>query len=315
MATRPLSVTIPFTTFSPVRPTLDEVLSNTAPHPYTLSAFMAYLSQNHCLETLEFTMEAKRYGESYRSVSRMLEESPVITDCLQSRHLRMLWDRLLGAYIIPDSPREINLPGEVRDSLIAEATSHRAPTPDRLDPAVQRMHDLMEESIFMHFLNSHTSTGNFTPAAGRSPYLDADESRSWTNTSTDDIASQSTSPQEPGISPQSSMIDFASHRPSHAQGRSSRGRSGILMKIGPRGSSGDLTSTGYSDDLGSMDSSSQAGDLMTPPTTPPSSDLSISPRTRSEKTFKKMTLKLGFKKKQGNGGSSRDQRSPTRDAF
>ena len=50
---------------SPNRPTLDEVLNNTAPQPYTLAAYTAFLSQQHCLETLEFVTEARRYTEKY----------------------------------------------------------------------------------------------------------------------------------------------------------------------------------------------------------------------------------------------------------
>jgi hypothetical protein len=63
-----------------MRPTLDEVLANTAPAPYTLSAFMAYLSQNHCLETLEFTLDAKRYREAYEDLSRQLGQFPIAAD-------------------------------------------------------------------------------------------------------------------------------------------------------------------------------------------------------------------------------------------
>src|SRR4051794_20383280 len=58
---RPLSVAIPPGSYRPRRPTLAEVLANAAPPPWTLSAFTGYLSQNHCLETLEFTLDANRY--------------------------------------------------------------------------------------------------------------------------------------------------------------------------------------------------------------------------------------------------------------
>ena len=61
---RPLSLSISGP-YCPRRPTLQEVLDNTAPPPWTLSAFTAYLSQNHCLETLEFTMDSQRYKMHY----------------------------------------------------------------------------------------------------------------------------------------------------------------------------------------------------------------------------------------------------------
>ncbi|KAK6376083.1 hypothetical protein LTS17_007334 [Exophiala oligosperma] len=103
---------------SPGRPTLEDVLNNTAPSPYTLAAFTAFLSQQHCLETLEFTTEAKKYGEK------------------------------------PGSPREINLPAEERDALVRQRCEVRPPLPEKLDPAVRRMFDLMSESIFIPFCNS-----------------------------------------------------------------------------------------------------------------------------------------------------------------
>jgi hypothetical protein len=37
------------------------MLANAAPSPWTLGAFMQYLSENHCLEVLEFTTDASRY--------------------------------------------------------------------------------------------------------------------------------------------------------------------------------------------------------------------------------------------------------------
>ncbi|KAJ5184662.1 Regulator of G protein signaling superfamily [Penicillium cf. griseofulvum] len=114
---RPVSLAISSGAFS-MRPTLDEVLANIAPPPYTLSAFMAYLSQNHCLETLEFTMEANRYRDSYYALAERLGHDTMESDCPETQHLRMLWKRLLTAYIFPGSPREINLSSEVRDALL-----------------------------------------------------------------------------------------------------------------------------------------------------------------------------------------------------
>ncbi|KAJ5385261.1 Regulator of G protein signaling superfamily [Penicillium concentricum] len=114
---RPVSLAISSGAFS-MRPTLDEVLANIAPPPYTLSAFMAYLSQNHCLETLEFTMEANRYRDSYYALAERLGHAAMESECPETQHLRMLWKRLLAAYIFPGSPREINLSSEVRDALL-----------------------------------------------------------------------------------------------------------------------------------------------------------------------------------------------------
>lgn len=145
---------------STYRPTLDEVLTNTAPPPYTLSAFMAYLSQNHCLETLEFTLEANRYRETYDSFVNRLGESKVTTDASGHQRLFMLWQLLLTAYVLPGAPREINLSVDVRDSLLRHRDISTPPLPETLDLALKSVHDLMEDSIFFSFLNNHSASSS-----------------------------------------------------------------------------------------------------------------------------------------------------------
>lgn len=312
---------IPTGAFCPIRPTLDDVLANTAPPPYTLSAFMAYLSQNHCLETLEFTMEAKRYGETYHAVSHQLGEYPVRSDCPQTQHLCMLWHRLLSAYIHPGSPREINLSSGVRDDLLEHADSITPPTPEVLDSAVTRMHDLMEESIFIPFLNSHSSSAHIS-SQSCPMYGDSNEYCRFSNSSVDDL------PRVAGrgrrLSPRPSVLEFASPR-SPASGHHHHGRPNLnvvaaLAKTHSRVSAHHSPSSGESgsgsaslaEDSGSSNTSSPiAGEPMTPPMTPPSSDFSPghTPK-RADNPWKKMGLKLGFKKRSGGSGSHRDYRMP-----
>ncbi|KAF2461465.1 RGS domain-containing protein, partial [Lineolata rhizophorae] len=155
---RPLTVRIPTTTmqtsgpFCPRKPSLADILANTAPPPWTLTAFMAYLSQNHCLETLEFTMDASRYRKHYmKMVSRGGPTTPSADDVT---YVRMLWQRLLDAYIAPNGPREVNLPSDVRDSILAQADAQMPPHPSTLDPAVHKVYELMEESVLVPFINS-----------------------------------------------------------------------------------------------------------------------------------------------------------------
>lgn len=275
MGSRPLSIVIPSG-----RPTLDEVLSNTAPFPFTLGAFMAYLSQNHCLETLEFTMEAKRYRESYRSAP--------------SQQLITLWRRLISAYVEPGAPREINLSSDVRDALLAHANATKPPRPEVLDVAVRIMHDLMEESIFIHFLNSQ-SFGAQVPPPMNNPYAEERPRRL-----------RRTSPRGKRTSSTGSREETVLNR------MSGSARIAALVKttshLSEYSSSGDSGSPIFTDDSGSPIAGSPTGEnLMTPPTTPPGSEHGYSPRNRSEHTWKKMGAKLGFKKRPGSS-SSRDER-------
>lgn len=107
---KPLTVSIPKSIASQCsrRPNLSEILANTAPPPWTLSSFMAFLSQNHCLENLEFTMDASRYRKHY---SKMVNRhpgkqiSPLSDECA---YVLMLWRRLIDAYIRESGPREVS---------------------------------------------------------------------------------------------------------------------------------------------------------------------------------------------------------------
>ncbi|KAJ5343473.1 hypothetical protein N7541_008019 [Penicillium brevicompactum] len=134
--------------------TLDEVLNNTAPPPYTLSAFIEYLSQNHCLETLEFILEAKRYREGYKSLVESAEKSIETINSSASINLSKLYQLLLATYILPGAAREVNLSVNVRDALLRHKDMSTPPLPETLEPAVKSIHNLMEDSIFVSFLNS-----------------------------------------------------------------------------------------------------------------------------------------------------------------
>jgi hypothetical protein len=320
LPSRPLSVAIPSGPYYPRRPTLQEVLANSAPTPWTLSAFTAYLSQNHCLETLEFTMDASRYKKHY---SELLQDSPDIPISSEScEYVKMLWQKLIDAYIAPNGPREVNLPSDVRDRLMALPFSPFPPLPAELDPAVKIIYELMEESVLVPFLNSVAS-------------LRGSESCTTPWTSTDDLATmrrsydeRSASPAQARTgrdrsppstqevsSPQSGSTSRQSHHShlSAALGRSTGARLSAYLSHHPSGSSGSETQEATLTDDTASSPSNSALEPMTPPTTPPTSDVGfqrISPGTspknsRGENGWKKMSARLGWKKsKSGHGPSS-----------
>lgn len=163
-AARPLSVAIPksFAAMGPYcvrRPNLSEILANESSPPWTLSAFMAYLSQNHCLETLEFTMDASRYGKHYAKMAGRIPGGVMMPSSEEAVYLKMLWQRLMDAYIAPNGPREVNLPAELRNELLSLVDALGGPpAPNTLDNAVQHIYTLMEESVLLPFLNSYGQT-------------------------------------------------------------------------------------------------------------------------------------------------------------
>lgn len=183
-ASRPLSVAIPqmgaHGPYCPRRPNLREILANTSPPPWTLAAFMAYLSNNHCLETLEFTMDAGRYKKHY---AKMMSRAPEggIPPTKDREYVQALWQRLVEAYIQPNGSREVNLPSDVRDPITRLRPATLPPAPETLDPAVAKIYELMEESVLVPFLNSvYPQTAH--PTISTCPYDTSDENVSLSRT-------------------------------------------------------------------------------------------------------------------------------------
>ncbi|KAI9801289.1 MAG: hypothetical protein M1833_002859 [Piccolia ochrophora] len=295
---RPLSVAIPDAPYSPPRPTLAEVLSNTSPAPYTLTAFMAFLSQNHCLETLEFTMDASRYHKHYDQAAASGNDGVGGRD-----YVKMLWQRLLSAYIVPNGPREVNLPSAVRDHLLALPNTDIPPSPTLLEPAVKIVYDLMDESAFVPFLNSVSVRRDAHSYPLPSKGSEDDVSMSGSPVEGHHQAKSSrrqSSPPRPLEMLSSSLPSVSGHqsRPSRTSNLTvglSRG-----AKLSPHVSSSSAGSgDNLTDDSGSV--SSPTREPMTPPNTPPTSDVSGSPRARNDNTWKKMTGKLGWKKRSTGG--------------
>lgn len=280
-----------FELYAPRRPTLPDVLSNSAPPPWTLSAFTAYLSQNHCLENLEFTMDAERYREKHEALTTQLAGMPHVPEVEELKYVRMLWNRLLDAYIVPDGPREINIPSNVRDQLLSLPNHNMPPAPESLHAAVKIVYKLMEEGILISFLNE-------APSQPRAPrpqvkphslqgYM---RKRGGSDSSTEKKSSRSksrrrVSPSSPADAPFSSSDPTGRLTPAINILKSNRAPSHTSSGSGDPGM--------VTDDSTGVDS--PARDPLTPPHTPPSSDFGGgSPKQRSDLTWKKM---LGWTKK------------------
>ncbi|MCJ1303754.1 hypothetical protein MMC08_006564 [Hypocenomyce scalaris] len=314
---RPLSVATshqqPSGPYCPRRPTLQDVLSNTAPPPWTLSAFTAYLSQNHCLETLEFTMDAERYQLKYDKLAEQMAGMPMSRDMEECEYVRMLWQRLLDAYIVPDGPREVNLPSNVRDRLLSIPNHTAPPPPDALDDAVKIIYELMDESVLVPFLNevsSHRGARSYN-----STWDDSDENVHMHGSLDERRSIRRSTSSKRRRSPSSSSLDNSAMLPLGGSTARPSTTSNLTVGLG-RGRHSNFSTAGadagLTDDSG-ISSSPGKDSPMTPPTTPPSSDFSgSSPRSRSDVTWRKMTGmtgRLGWKKKSSSG--MRDSRFPT----
>jgi hypothetical protein len=282
-SSRPTSMAIPRTS-SPISksPSLSEILNNTATPPWTLSAFTAYLSQNHCLETLEFLMEAERYRTVHNQLStRAIRSLP------EDETLCTVWQRLMQTYIMPYSPREVNVSAPVRDRLLRlHCSSSYITDPSELDEATGIVRELMGDSVLVPFLESVAPS-----AVVESSYdvsQEARRSRSRLRIPKDLMSSSDDASQ----SPKTSFLPMLG-----------LGRSSLAASRSTSGSAFDSTDADLVTDDSSSPNSTPGHEPMTPPTTPPSSEFtfSASPNTIQRaitgSSWKKMGARLGLSRR------------------
>lgn len=251
---RPSSIAINRICSTQRRPNLQDILSGTSAPPFTLSAFMAYLSQNHCLETLEFTLDSQRYATHYKSLAERNPLTPISPTNPDYEYVRMLWQKLMDAYIAPNGPREVNLPSDVRDRLLKLPCVDTPPNAVELEPAVKIIYELMDESVLVPFVYSvapvqmadgRTSpqlshshlTAALRPASTRISTLFSSSSTSSDDST--DSASPPGSSLDPITPPDTPSLPSPSSSPHtlRMEGRSWKAMSAKLWKKSSRGSS------------------------------------------------------------------------------
>lgn len=307
------------------RPTLDDVLTNRAPSPYTLAAYTAFLSQQHCLETLEFVTEAKNYTAKYEEFSAASDEA-LTTESSEGFELMQEWTRIMDVYLKPGAPREINLPAEERDDLIDEPYEPNPPKPEALNPAVQRMRDLMSDSIFIPFCNSvktvsHASTYNALSNFNRSSTFSETTPMTYDERNTAHRRQQSSKRR----SPTNSSTFLPSRSPPQTSSRSSALTSALNRPSGGARLSQNISNASRTSESALTDESASVEQrsndmesIMSPPLTPPTSDLPqthpsvsnpsiyshASKASRSERNdsggWKRMGMKIFGNKKKGS---------------
>ncbi|KAF7179913.1 hypothetical protein CNMCM7691_008965 [Aspergillus felis] len=144
-----------------VQPRLDDILNDVAPFPYTLGAFIAFLSEHQCLETVEFLLETERY----RRIYHWLEHKTEACEAVRKAHLSGLWTRLINQYIRPHSEREINIPSDIRQQLLQQFHNRGddPPPPEVLDRVVNNIKELLRGSILIPFLRRSSTTARVQP--------------------------------------------------------------------------------------------------------------------------------------------------------
>ncbi|KAK4100973.1 regulator of G protein signaling superfamily [Parathielavia hyrcaniae] len=270
-------------------PLLRDILTDLAPPPYTLGAFTAFLSQNHCMETLEFTMDADRYRSVYSNF--LGEQALGYGD--GADYVCSHWQKMMNAYIVPYGHREVNLPAHVRDRLLSLPATPVPPHPTELDEAVRIVYELMNDSVLGPFLASVAS--HYDGFADGFAH-DSRKARSRQRQHKDSGPDESSRSPKMGFLP---MLNI----PWSSEPKSSASSSSDPAERG-----------GFTDDRANTPSSS-GNEPMTPPTTPPVSDwgFSTSPQSMHKPSshssgWKKMGAKLGLNRM---GRSKRGHSSTT----
>ncbi|KAI1780595.1 regulator of G protein signaling superfamily [Hypoxylon cercidicola] len=255
-------------------PSLADILANTAPPPWNLTSFMAFLSQNHCLETLEFILDAERYRATYyQIVQGQLPNGPA--------HICSLWRKVIDAYIMPCAPREVNLPADVRDRLLQlPCCRANPPDPSEFDEAVQIVRDLINDSVLVPFLESVMP-----------PVVELRAEEAYDNR---EGRSRLRIPRDMAPADDASQSPRASYLPLFIMGRSGG--------AGNRSTSGSIETMDIDLTDDSSPNSTPGAELMTPPTTPPadftrSTSPSTLQRAISGHSWKRMGAKLGLTRK------------------
>ncbi|RIA98479.1 RGS domain-containing protein, partial [Glomus cerebriforme] len=153
--------------------TLGDVLNNETSYPYSLDDFATFLDQTYCLENLEFWLAVKKYrfyaSNFFNSTTSLLMSDvgdvPEIPEDYYfddaslrgdtPAHLDFLKQKLsdlITTYILPNSPREINIPSITRDDLLTNVFQYNNYHPSILDPVRNQVFELMQASSFNQFL-------------------------------------------------------------------------------------------------------------------------------------------------------------------
>lgn len=252
-------------------------------------------------------MDAGRYRKHFNSIPG--SDAPPIPDSERCDYVRMLWRRLLDAYIVPNGPREVNLPCAIRNHILSIPNHRTPPPPESLDSAVNIVYELMQESVLMPFINDCQQQAN---CGGSCPWgaQNSDENLYMRGSLDERMLPRKRDSNSPPP-----LLDFVSNSYSTGSSRhSQRASSPFSVSLGWHRHSTHMGSWGSSasgDSLMMVDDSGTStpyGTPMTPPTTPPTSEAMLphhhsfsatsSPKhgktvDKAEKSWKKMAQMTG----------------------
>ncbi|ORY95352.1 hypothetical protein BCR43DRAFT_492847 [Syncephalastrum racemosum] len=151
--------------------TLELVLQNQAPSPFSFREFADYLEQTYCSENLAFYMAVTGYAQSARlyfgdapdepDTPVFIRDQPFwFTEDATLNHeelirfdtLKAKFDHILQRFILNNAAQEVNIPHELRQHLLHTYHQKRSYHPALLRPACIAVVELMRISAFIPFV-------------------------------------------------------------------------------------------------------------------------------------------------------------------
>lgn len=303
--------------YCPKRPTLQAILANQSPEPWTLDAFTSYCQQSMSAENINFVLEADRYTKRWHqwSDSKTLLSTEANND--RADELVRQWRNMLGDYVVSGAAQELNLEGGVRRTLTNILESDLPPDPSQLRDAVSHTKKLIEDSVLPGFLNEIQPEGSSDenldkeihrdPRQGHSQSLNVIVPRPGSRPSSREDPAQSASfsshfmnrspapsehprPRPLGSPPRSRPKSMFTRTKEHSS--SSSGTPGIDARI--------LDDTAVASPV-----VSNAASTSSPPMSPPQAEHPT--RERSDSGWRKIGAKLGLRKKRSDSELRRPQ--------
>lgn len=155
------------------KPTLIDILNNETSYPYSLDDFATFLDQTYCLENLEFWLAVRRYKyyaynfynantplpsslpETFISLSNdsFFDDAALRGDApAHQEFLKQQLHEIIKTFILPNSPKEINITSSVREDLLTNVFDYNNYDPSIFEVVNNHVFELMESSSFSQFL-------------------------------------------------------------------------------------------------------------------------------------------------------------------
>lgn len=127
-------------------PTFEDILSGTSQAPYSRVAFASFLKKIHSLENLEFLIHSNYYLLNISNTENQYHQDHEIQS-------RSIWDLLYKNFISLDSPKEVNIPYEIKNELLTIHQLDQLPSFELISNTMIIIKDLLRDA-YLQFVSS-----------------------------------------------------------------------------------------------------------------------------------------------------------------